>query len=290
MSLFTNQATLSYSGGTASSNVVTGEVVDTIAAEKTAVSGEYAPGEGVTYSVSIRNTGTTPLTGLTLTDDLGGYDFDGVTVYPLAYEEGTLLCYVDGVLQPQPAVTAGPPLEVTGLELPAGASAMILYQARVTPYAPPGPGGTVTNTAALAGAGRATQVEVSAVITPRSEAQLTVSKALSPRQIPYNGQVTYTFRVENSGGTEAGAGDLLSLSDVFSPILSGLTVVYNGAAQSEPGFYSYDTATGTFTTAPGAITVPAAAYSQNDQGIWTVQPGVSVLTVTGTLSGGTQVS
>jgi hypothetical protein len=39
--------------------------------------------EIVTYVVTLRNTGNGPLTGLVVTDDLGGYDFNGTTVYPL---------------------------------------------------------------------------------------------------------------------------------------------------------------------------------------------------------------
>ena len=41
---------------------------------------------------------------------------------------------------------------------------------------------------------------------------------------------------------------------------------------------------GTFTTLPGQITVPAATYTQDpDTGVYTIQPGVSVITVTGTV-------
>ena len=38
------------------------------------------------------------------------------------------------------------------------------------------------------------------------------------------------------------------------------------------------------TTLPGQITVPAATYAQDpDTGVYTIQPGVSVITVTGTV-------
>ena len=83
MASFTNMATLSYNGSQINSNVVTGELLDALTVTKTAVSGSYQPGDTVTYVVTLTNTGTA-LTGLTLTDDLGGYTAGGQTVYPLA--------------------------------------------------------------------------------------------------------------------------------------------------------------------------------------------------------------
>ena len=48
--------------------------------------------------------------------------------------------------------------------------------------------------------------------------------------------------------------------------------------------YTYDQATGTFVTVPGVITVPAATFVRDTAtGAWTVTPGVTRLTVTGTL-------
>ena len=72
MASFTNMATLSYNGSQINSNVVTGELRDALTITKTAVSGGYRPGDTVTYVVTLSNTGTAALTGLTLTDDLGG--------------------------------------------------------------------------------------------------------------------------------------------------------------------------------------------------------------------------
>ena len=71
MASFTNMATLSYNGSQINSNVVTGELRDALTITKTAVSGGYRPGDTVTYVVTLSNTGTAALTGLTLTDDLG---------------------------------------------------------------------------------------------------------------------------------------------------------------------------------------------------------------------------
>ena len=45
--------------------------------------------------------------------------------------------------------------------------------------------------------------------------------------------------------------------------------------------YTYDETTGAFATVAGQITVPAATFTQNADGSYTTNPGVTVLTVTG---------
>ena len=153
MASFTNMATLSYNGSQINSNVVTGELRDALTITKTAVSGGYRPGDTVTYVVTLSNTGTAALTGLTLTDDLGGSTAAAGTVYPLAYVPGSVLYYNGGTAQPAPTVTAGPPMTVTGVTVPAGGNATLVYQARVTEFAAPGVEGEIRNTVTASGGG-----------------------------------------------------------------------------------------------------------------------------------------
>ena len=136
MATFTNQATLTYNGTTTASNIVTGEILEVLSAQKNAVVDVYTAGDDITYVVSILNTGQAPLTGLTLTDDLGAYTFGAQTLTPLTYANGSLRYYVNGVLQPAPTVTAQAPLTVTGLNVPAGGNAMLVYEANTNQYAP----------------------------------------------------------------------------------------------------------------------------------------------------------
>ena len=147
MALFTNFATLSYSGGERSSNTVTGEILETVSISKTAVTNEYAAGDTVSFAVTLVNSGTAPVTGLTLSDDLGAYALNAMTLYPLRYVPDTLRFFVNGALQPAPTVTAGPPLAVTGIDIPAGGSAVLVYETEVTAYAPLAPDSEITNTA-----------------------------------------------------------------------------------------------------------------------------------------------
>ena len=64
MATITNQATLTYNGGTVNSNIVTGELVQVLTASKTAAAESYRTGDLVTYVVQLRSTGAAALTGL----------------------------------------------------------------------------------------------------------------------------------------------------------------------------------------------------------------------------------
>lgn len=283
MAIFTNYATLSYNGGTTVSNTVTGELLEAISATKTAVMNDYTAKDDVTYVVTLINSGTSAITGLTLTDDLGGYLFNETTVYPLAYTTDSVHYYVNGVLQAAPAVTVGPPMVISGISVPAGGNVVLIYEATVTNFAPLGVEDTITNTATITGGGLAAPITVQAVVETEDRADLTISKAVCPGTVTENGQLTYTFVVENTGNTAAEATDNLILTDTFDPVLTSIAVAFDGTAWTEGVQYSYDSATGEFATLVGQLTVPPATYSQGTDGTWIVTPGTATLTVTGTV-------
>lgn len=283
MARFTNYATLSYNGGTTNSNTVTGELLQGLTAEKTAVTDSYAARERVTYVLSLVNSGTSALTGLSVSDDLGGYAVGETTVYPLTYRAGTVRYYLNGVLQTAPTVDAGPPMTITGLDLPAGASALVVYETEVTEYAPMGTEATITNTATVTGGGLTAPLTAQATIGMENRADLGISKSLCPSTVTENGQLTYTFVIENRGSVEATADESVVLSDTFDPRLDPISVTYNGTAWTEGTNYSYDATTGVFSSLAGQITVPAASYAQNADGTWTVTPGVATVVITGTV-------
>ncbi len=284
MATFTNQATLSYNNTVTTSNITTGEIVEVLSASKTAVVDTYAIGDSVTYVISLVNAGTAPFTGLTVTDSLGSYPLGTADVTPLDYVDGSLLYYVNGALQTTPAVTAGPPLVISGITVPAGGNATLVYQATVNRFAPPAAGGTITNEAVISGDSLSTPITVTETVNALSQPQLTISKSLSPTTVSENGQITYTFVIQNSGSREALATDDLTVSDTFAPILENIAVTLNGQPLSEGAQYTYNETTGEFVTIPGQITVPAATFTQDPvTGVWTTSPGVSVLTVTGTV-------
>ncbi len=284
MAIFTNQATLTYNDVVRSSNVATGELLEVLSATKRAVRDEYGDGDRITYVVSILNSGTTAITGLTLNDDLGAYAFGVETLYPLSYSDDSLLYYVNGVPQAAPTVTAGPPLTVSGISVPALGNATIVYEVSTTQFAPLGVDASITNTATVIGSGITTPAAASETVTALSGADLMINKSISPTTVSENSRVTYTFTIQNYGNTAAVAADNATLTDIFDPVLTDLVVIFNGNTWSEGVNYTYDEATGSFVTLPSEITVPAATYTQDSEsGVWTTVPGVSVLTVTGTI-------
>lgn len=283
MALFTNQATLSYNGNTVNSNIVTGNLVEVLAVTKTAVTPVYSADEDVTYIVSITNSGTTPFTGITVTDNLGAYQFGTETLTPLDYVDGSIVYYQNGVLQPIPTVTATQPLTVTGITVPAGGNAMLIYEARANGFAPLAQQSTITNEAVVTATSLATPVSDTETITVSAEPQLTITKALSPINVTENSELTYTFTIQNTGNTPAEATDNIVITDTFDPILTNITVTVNGSVLPEAS-YTYDETTGVFATVPGAITVPEASYVQDPvTGEWTATPGVTTVTITGTV-------
>ena len=283
MAMFTNYATLHYQGRSVHSNTVTGEILETLSAAKTAAAESYTPGEDLSYVLSLVNSGTTDLSSLTVTDDLGAYEAEGTTVYPLALEEGSLRLFVNGVLQSAPTVNPGPPVTVTGLTVPAGGSLLLVYEALPTEYAPPTADGSILNTATVTGPGLAVPVTASAEVPAAQTATLTVRKALSPAVVPPMGELSYSFTLENSGNSPVAAAENAALQDVFDPILADISVSLDGTPWAAGVNYSYVQATGEFTTLPGQIAVPAASFTQNEDGSWTVTPGSVTLTVTGTI-------
>lgn len=284
MAIFTNQATLTYNGNTTTSNIAVGEIIEVLSATKTALEGTYGPGQLVTYVVTLRNTGALTLTGLTLTDDLGGYPFDTGTVYPLTYSPGSVLLIVDGVPQAAPPVLAGPPMRITGIKVPAAGNTVIVYQARVNSFANPGEGGTIVNTVSVTGAGLTAPVTATEAVDSSAQAQLSIVKSISPAQVQENDRVTYTFVIQNSGSTPVVATDNAVITDLFNPILTALTVTLDGAVWTQGVQYTYNEDTGQFATLPGWLVIPAAAYTQDPvTGAYTVTPGTVTLTVTGTI-------
>ncbi|MBP3442285.1 MAG: DUF11 domain-containing protein [Clostridia bacterium] len=284
MATFFNQATLTYNGTSVNSNIVTGELVEVLSATKTALTGDYTTGDVVSYAVNIINSGTTDFTGLTVTDDLGAYTFGDTTLVPLSYIDGSIRYFVNGDPTATPAVTAGPPLTVSGITVPAGGNATVIYSARVNEFAPLGATGVITNTATVTGGGVSADITAQATVPASTGVALTITKSLNPTTIADNGQLTYSFVIQNTGSEPATVDDNLTVTDTFDPIIDITSVSFNGTAWTEGTNFTYDETTGVFATVPGQITVPAATYTQDPAtGAYIINPGTVTLTVTGTV-------
>lgn len=284
MAIFQNQATLTYNGQSTNSNIAYGEILDVLSATKTAIENEYSQGEIITYVVTLRNTGNSELNSLTVTDDLGGYEFNNTTVYPLTYEDGSAVLFVDGTPQATPAVVSGPPLVISGINVPASSSAVIVYQARANSFANPTVDSAITNTVTITGDGISAPVTATETVNSSSGAELSITKSISPSQVVDNDRVTYTFVITNTGNEAVIATDNAIITDTFDPVLSNLVVTLDSVQLIQDTQYTYDETTGLFETNTGVITVPAATYTQNPQtGEYTLVPGITTLVITGTI-------
>ena len=280
---FTNQATLSYNGNTVRSNVAVGAVEGALSVDKQASAASYSAGDTLTYVVSAVNSGSSDASGLTVTDNLGAYAFADGAAQPLSYVEGSLLYYVNGVLQPAPQITVSETdgLSISGVTIPAGGNAMFVYSAVANSFSPPDAGSEIINTVAVTG-DSVCGVTAENTLPVAAGASLSLLKSVSPIPVAENGELTYTFLMQNFGNTAVTAADNAVVSDTFAPALTDIAVSLNGVPLEADTDYSYDETAGVFATADGVLTMPAAGSSQNpDTGEWSVMPASAELTVTG---------
>ena len=285
MATFYNQATLSYGGNTVNSNTTEAELLSGLELTKTAVTSSYTAGGNVVYAITLNNMSSTSYNALTVIDDLGAYTTGGgTTVVPLSYVDGSIIFYLNGVLQPAPTVSSTGNLSIEGINLPANSTATFIYEATANEFAPLAAGSVITNIASTDGGSGIGEVTATASVTVKEEAELTIAKAVCPQVLGDNDTLTYTIIVQNLGNTPIIATDGVIISDVFNPVLSGISVDLNGTPLAETTGYTYNAVTGEFATVDGVITVPAASYVQDPvTGAITTTPGVAVLTVKGTV-------
>lgn len=284
MAQFTNQAQLSYNNTVVNSNIVTGEILEVLSATKTAVLSSYSTDDSITYVISAVNAGTSSVSGVSVSDDLGAYEYNGETLYPLTYTDGSARLYINGVLQAAPAVSAGPPLVFSGITIPANSNMILIYEAQTNQFSPLSATDSIVNTATISGVGIPAAITAEETVFPQNAPELTITKYIEPSVVTENGTLTYTFIIQNYGNTDAAATDNVSVTDTFDPVLQNIAVSLNGVPLTENTQYTYNAASGVFTTLPSVITVPAATYTRDTTtGAITIDPGTATLTVTGTI-------
>lgn len=282
MATFTNQATLTYLGVSTLSNIVTGEILDNLAVTKTAVTDTYTTGDALTYVVALTNSGTVPFNNLTLTDNLGAYPFGTSTLVPLTYVAGSVLYFVNGVLQPTPIVTGTSPLTITGITVPAGGDAVIVYSATPNAYAPVGTGAEIVNTVSIGGTGIVTPLTASETVTAANNGNLAITKTMTPTTVTEGDTLTYTLTIENYGTEPIAAVDGAVVTDTFDPILTVTGVTLNGTPLVAGTDYTYNDTTGAFATLSGALPIPGATAVQDPvTGAFTLVPGTATLVISG---------
>lgn len=284
MATFYNQATLSYSGNIINSNTTEAELLVGLELTKTAITGTYTADGNVVYAITLRNMSGSTYNDLTINDNLGEYPVGTGTAVPLNYVNGSVVYYLNGIPQAAPTVTSADGLQFSGIDLPAGGIATLIYQTVANGAAPLAAGSTIVNTASTDGGAGIGVLTATATIAVNEAPRLTIAKAVCPPVIADNGQLTYTIIVQNLGNTPVIATDNVIVSDVFNPALTDITVTLDGTVLTEGTAYTYDAATGAFATTNGTVSVPAATYTQDPvSGVISTTPGVTVITVTGTV-------
>lgn len=282
MAVISNQATLSYNGVTVNSNVATGEITELLTVTKSVFPETYGAGDNLTYVINVINMGTDPVTGVSISDNLGEYSFADSSLYPLTYIDGTAKVYENGEAVTYPiTVEQGPPLVISGITLPAGGNVSVVYTATANSSAPLGPGGQIENAATVDGTG-IPSATAGAIATAENAPELTITKSISPSIVRESGTLTYTFLIQNLGAAAAVPGDRVKVTDVLDPVLTGLSATLNGVPMTVGTDYTYSETDGVFETVEGVITVPAASFTQDTTtGAWITTPGETTLTISG---------
>lgn len=282
MAVITNQANLTYTYGattvSAVSNIAETEWNASLAAEKRALESAYREGSTLTYLISLKNSGAAPVEDLVITDDLGAYTPAGAAapVTPLTFS-GHATLYVNGTFSEELTPETVPEgVRFTVPEIPAGADALLIYQATVNGFAPLTAESEIVNTASV---GETEPLTVSATVPVEAYADVSIEKEMSPNPLTDGAPMTVTFTIENRGNTEAT--DLV-LTDDFPLTLTDPSVTVNGAPVTDFTF------AGNLFTLPAegsatTLSVPAAAFSQDETGAVTVAPGVLTIVLTGTV-------
>jgi uncharacterized repeat protein (TIGR01451 family) len=196
-----------------------------------------APGDTVTYTVTIVNSGQTPLTDISFTDNLTGV-IDDATFVSASADLGS-------------AAFASPTLTWTGT-VPVGQTATVVY--RLTVNTPATGDHVMTNLVlATAPGSNCTAQRSDPVIcsTTTTVAGLVITKTASPASTVPGGTVTYTVTVTNSGQTPQ-SGDLFT--DDLTGVLDDADFGTAAATVGTPAFRT-PLLTLNATLAPGATSV-----------------------------------
>lgn len=287
MATIENFATVRYTSNgtplTRVSNVAEIGLTSSVTFSKVSLGSEYTADGTITYILTISNTSSTPLTTLTVTDDLGTFTEGALTLTPLTYV-GPALLLVDGQdVTAQLTVDSKNPASVVFSipALAAGATANIIYEAAVNAFAPLDGEGTITNAATLITDADCADGTATATVTAASAADVSVLKQMSPNPVVCGDTVTYTIRIYNYGNAPA---EDVQLVDAFDPAPTNITVSRNGVLLTGTD-YTYVGGVLTVPPTGGTLdTVPAATFTRDTTtGEVIVTPGVVEYVITGVI-------
>ena len=280
-----NFATVRYTSGgvpvTTVSNIAQIDLASSVTFNKRTVGNAYSEGDLVTYIMTVSNTSSNPLNTVSITDNLGTFTYQKGELTPLTYV-GPAILLVDGQdasanLTTDSSVPSQ--LVFTIPALAAGATANIIYTARVNEFAPLELDSTIVNDATLTTDSDCADGNATATVTVAPAADVSIFKQMSPNPVVCGDTVTYTIRLYNYGNIAA---ENVQLTDVFDPIPANITVSRNGVLLDGTA-YIYEN--GTLTVpATASETIPAATFTRDaTTGEVVVTPGTVEYVITGTI-------
>lgn len=291
MTEFTNQAFVSYGENqVAVSNIVAGTLINPVSMAMHAGDHHYRTGEIIPIVITIRNRSSQTYEDMQVWDKRGQYTPAGAAenaegkVFPTEYVNGSLQLYINGERQPGPQIRSAGYLLVMGLTIPPHSDIVLMYQMRVTAYAPVGGvDDRITSTAWIEGDGLLDTPTATETIYYDPSPLITVTKSVMPREVIRDQPMAYTFTIYNYGASVVNKEKPLILTDKFTPRLN-ITGVYVGHTALERNVgYTYD-AMGNFATKPNVLSVPAATFTYNAKThLYSVMPGMTIVTVNGTI-------
>ena len=280
----TNTASSTYSFGSGRVSSATSNVASTtllaqyqIEATKTAQVSTYRAGDNVPYILELKNTGTSAVYNVSISDNLGGGG-------ELDYVTGSAYIINNGVLT-QVTPTSTSPLEITVIdEMPSESDIIVLYTARVDPNLA-STIGDITNTVTLTAYETAGGTEISdlptptATITRESYALVQMTKVVSSSEIRVGVPFSFYITLENSGNIDATdivITDILPANFTINSITSNTGGVITNFASS---VYTLDLPSNTLTMPSSSsslsIRVPSASSSSGNQTIVTITGQIS---------------
>ncbi|MEU7524324.1 hypothetical protein AB0A74_01160 [Saccharothrix sp. NPDC042600] len=246
--------------GAPPSPVVTTTPITAVTLTKTVDQASVAAGGTVTYTVSVTNTGATPLNPARFTDDLSGV-LDDASVLSLTSSVGS-------------AAVSATTLTWSG-NLATGATATVRYT--VTVRNPVSGDGVLRNSVTSTTAGApGTPIALDTPITA-----MTVTKSVSQPAAAAGDTVTYTVTVRNTGTTPVpGATFTDDLSGVLDDAVFGTVTATTGSTSLSPPTLTWtgDLAVGATETVTYTVVVdnPVTGDSRLRNSVTTTTPGASV--------------
>ncbi len=244
----------------------------------------YGEDSVLTYIITVTNTSSSPISDITVSDDLGTFEFGTQELTPLTYTPPALLLIDGQDTSAQLTVDNSVAGSVTFSfpTLAAGATANIIYKATVNEFAPLEIGSSITNTATLESSSDCADGTASATVTVSEGANVSVFKQMSPNPVVCGDTVTYTIRIYNYGNVPA---EDVELTDNFDPAPTNITVSRDGVLLVATD-YTYENGTLSVPAAGSteSVTVPAATFTRDiATGVVTVTPGIVEYVITGTI-------